>query len=565
MLKHIAAHLLTIAVAAGVSVANAGPDLILHNATVLTLVTDTETAEAVAITGDRIDAVGTNTAITALADGATRMIDLNGNTVLPGFIDAHGHFPSSGLIAKHFVDLNSPPIGAMTSIGDIVAALAERARSTPPGTWIQGRGYDDTLVQEMRHPTRWDLDRASTEHPIYIGHISGHLAVANSKALEMAGISAASPQPFGGKIRKDAETGDPNGVLEEPPAMSQVGDLLPTFSDADMIDAIAAAAREYAAVGVTTAQQGATAPNGGLMFVAAYRQGVLPIRVHVWPVLAAVAAMAERGTALPPLDADGMITYGAVKGFADGSIQGYTGYLSQPYHSHSHADPRYRGYPRMDRDALAAQIKSVHDAGYQIAVHGNGDAAIDDVLYGFEQAQLNTPRPDARHIVIHAQMVREDQLDRMNNGGVIPSFFNLHTYYWGDRHWDMFMGPERAARMSPAASAVRHRMPFTLHADTPVVPMEPMRIVWAAVNRISSGGRVIGADQRISAIEALKGITTYAAYQSFEENDKGTVEAGKLADLTVLDLNPLTVDPVDLDKIAVTHTLVGGRIVYSRP
>jgi len=553
---------LSVLIVSAFSAAQAAPDVILYNATVLPLTDDGQTAEAVAITGDRITAVGPKADILAMANADTQRTDLNGGTVLPGFIDAHGHFPSSGLIAKYFVDLNSPPIGAMKSIDDIVAALADRATNTPKGEWIQGRGYDDTLVAEMRHPTRWDLDRASTDHPIYIGHISGHLSVGNSLALELAGITADSPQPFGGKIQKE-EDGTPNGVLEEPPAMGQVGELLPSFTDADMIEAIAAAAREYAAVGVTTAQQGATAPNGGLMFVEAYKQGLLPIRVHVWPVLAAVAAITEQGGTLPALEADGMVTYGAIKGFADGSIQGYTGYLSQPYHSHSHADPRYRGYPRMDRDALAAQIKTVHDAGYQIALHGNGDAAIDDVLFGFESAQSQTPRPDARHIVIHAQMTREDQLDRMHAGGIIPSYFNLHTYYWGDRHWDLFMGPDRAARMSPTSSTVQREMPFTLHADTPVVPMEPMRIVWAAVNRISSGGRVIGAGQRISVVEALKGITTYAAYQAFEEDDKGTIEAGKLADLTVLAANPLEVAPMDLADITVTHTFVGGRLVYS--
>jgi hypothetical protein len=152
----------------------------------------------------------------------------------------------------------------------------------------------------------------------------------------------------------------------------------------------------------------------------------------------------------------------------------------------------------------------------------------------------------------------------MKEMGLIPSFFNLHTYYWGDRHWDIFMGPERAARMSPAASAVAKGLVYTLHADTPVVPMEPMRIVWAAVNRLSSGGRVIGEAQRISVVEALKGITTYAAYQAFEEEDKGTIEVGKLADLVILDRNPLTVDSLDLDDLRVTRTMVGGRTVYQR-
>lgn len=542
------------------------PDILLTNGVIVSL-TDKSPGvivDAVAITGDRITAIGTTADLTALAGPNTETIDLNGQTLLPGFIDAHGHFPSSGLIEKHFVDLNSPPIGNVTTIDEVVALLAAKAAVTPKGEWIQGRGYDDTLITEMRHPTRWDLDRASTEHPIYIGHISGHLSVANSVALEMAGITGDTPQPFGGKVRKDSETGEPNGVLEEPPAMGQVGKLLPEFSEADMIEAIEIAAKSYAAVGVTTAQQGATAPNGAEVFVKAYHQGRLPIRVHVWPVLQAMVALVNNNGALKHPNADGMVTYRSVKGFADGSIQGYTGYLSQPYHSHNHNDPRYRGYPRMDKDALAEQITTVHKAGYQIAVHGNGDAAIDDVLYAFEKALTESPREDARHIVIHAQMAREDQLDRMQALGIIPSFFNLHTYYWGDRHWDIFMGPERAARMSPAASAVERHMPYTLHADTPVVPMEPLRIVWSAVNRLSSGGRLIGGAQRISVLDALKGVTTHAAYQAFEENDKGTIEVGKLADLVVLDRNPLTIPPLELADIKVMRTMVGGRTVFEQ-
>ena len=565
MNRYIATTVLAVLLGQGIGAAQS-PDVVLVNGSVVTLAGENNAAlaEAIAITGDRITAVGANQDIRTLTGAETEIVDVQGGVVLPGFIDAHGHFPSSGLIARHFVDLNSPPIGTVQTLDDIIARLAERAAATPPGEWVQGRGYDDTLVAEMRHPTRWDLDRASTDHPIYIGHISGHLAVGNSLAIEMAGITKDSPQPFGGKIRKRDDTGEPTGVLEEPPAMGQVSRLLPQFSDDDLVDAVALAARAYAALGVTTAQQGATAPNGADIFIRAYKEGRLPIRVHVWPVIQAMTGIIENGASIAQPEADGMVSYKAIKGFADGSIQGYTGYLSEPYHSHTHADPRYRGYPRMARETLAAQIATVHNAEYQIAVHGNGDAAIDDVLYAFEQALAATPRDDARHIVIHAQMARDDQLDKMKELGIIPSFFNLHTYYWGDRHWDIFMGPDRAARMSPTASAVERGLVYTLHADTPVVPMEPMRVVWSAVNRISSGGRVIGEAQRISVKEALKGITLYAAFQAFEEDDKGTIEAGKLADLVVLDRNPLTVPPLDLDDIEVMRTIVGGRTVYVR-
>ena len=224
----------------GTGFAADNPDTILINGDVITLTgpDNGDLAEAVAISGERISAVGTSEDIGRLAGPQTEVIDLGGSAVLPGFIDAHGHFPGSGLFARHFVDLNSPPIGTVRTIDDIVARLASRAAETPKGEWIQGRGYDDTLVAEMRHPTRWDLDRASTDHPIFIGHISGHLGVGNSLAMEMAGVTRDTPQPLGGKIRMDDVSGEPNGVLEEPPAMSRVSRLLPQFSEDDLVDAV---------------------------------------------------------------------------------------------------------------------------------------------------------------------------------------------------------------------------------------------------------------------------------------------------------------------------------------
>ncbi len=249
---------------------------------------------------------------------------------------------------------------------------------------------------------------------------------------------------------------------------------------------------------------------------------------------------------------------------ADGSIQAYTGYLSQPYHVPPGDDPRYRGYPRLARDELSAEVARYHAAGIQVAVHGNGDAAIDDILDAFEAAQRAHPHPDARPVVIHAQMARDDQLDRMQVLGAIPSFFSLHTFYWGDRHRERFMGPERAARMSPARSAIERGLRFTLHCDAPVVPMEPLRLVWAAVNRRTRSGRVIGEAQRIEPLEALRAITIDAAYQHFEEDSKGSLEAGKLADLVILSRSPLD-DPGSLDEIRVLETIVGGRTVYRAP
>jgi predicted amidohydrolase YtcJ len=270
--------------------------------------------------------------------------------------------------------------------------------------------------------------------------------------------------------------------------------------------------------------------------------------------------MLDDGSTFESFD-DEWVRVGAVKLIADGSIQGYTGYLSEPYFVPPGDDPDYRGYPRIPRDELIERVKRYHAAGLQIAVHGNGDASIDDILDAFEIAQREHPRVDSRHIVIHAQMARDDQLDRMKDLGVIPSFFSLHTYYWGDRHRDLFMGPERAARMSPAGSAVRKGLRFTIHADNPVVPMEPLRIVWSAVNRLSSSGARIGDAERIGVMEALRAVTIDAAYQHFEEEIKGSIEPGKLADLVILSESPFD-QPERIDEIRVLETIVGGETVF---
>lgn len=258
----------------------------------------------------------------------------------------------------------------------------------------------------------------------------------------------------------------------------------------------------------------------------------------------------------------GMVKVGGIKDFHDGSIQGYTGYLSHPYHTPHDDDADYAGYPRSSREALVTRAIAAQKAGVQMFIHANGDQAISDVLYAYRKAQEAHPRTDARNVVIHSQMTREDQLDEMKELSVVPSFFELHTYYWGDRHRDIFLGPERGTRISPVKSALNRGIPFTLHADTPVVPMDPMLMLWAAVNRVSTSGAVIGAEQRVPVLDALRGITINAAHQNFEEKERGSIEAGKFADLVVLSGDPVSVDPMKIKDIQVLETIVEGETVY---
>jgi predicted amidohydrolase YtcJ len=389
-------------------------------------------------------------------------------------------------------------------------------------------------------------------------HISGHLAVTNSRGLERLEIDRDTPDPEGGLIRRDPETGEPDGVLEETAMHGVQEQLLPGLLGG--LRMVRSAGELYVSQGVTTAQSGLS-PSGLMrMLTWLSRLGLIPVRLVLWPDATTAEAMLDGSFSYDSFDPL-RVRSGAVKLFGDGSIQGYTGYLSEPYHVPPGADPDYRGYPRLPRDELIEQVVRFHSAGLQVAVHGNGDASIDDILEAFETAQRAHPRDDARHVVIHAQMTRDDQLDRMAELGVIPSFFSLHSFYWGDRHRKLFMGPERAARMSPARSALERGVPFTIHCDTPVVPMEPLRLVWAAVNRRTRSGFTVGEAERIDIMQALRAVTIDAAWQHFEEADKGSLEPGKLADLVILDRSPLD-DPEGVDRIRVLETVIGGRSVY---
>ncbi|HCR00187.1 MAG TPA: amidohydrolase [Acidobacteria bacterium] len=539
------------------------PDTIWLNGTIVTMEGD-QTAQAVAVLDDNIVAVGTDAEVGPLAGSQTRVVDLQGRTMTPGFYAAHDHFPGSGRVAVTQVDLNSPPIGAIENMDELVAALGDRARDLPEGQWISGRGYDDTLLAEQRHPTRADLDRASTTHPIYISHTSGHLGVANSLALELAGITRNTPNPEGGVVRKDPDTGEPDGVFEESGGM--VSRLVPPPTPDQTMESYRVAVQDYVEDGVTTA----VIAGGGRGTLAGLQRardaGILTFRI---------ITMMSRGSPGQPTAAEtgGIISgfgdthlkVGAIKIIQDGSNQGYTGYFTEPYHTPFKGDPDYRGYPRRSRDDLVTMVKELHEAGYQIAIHANGDAAIDDVLYAFREAQREFPRRDARHRIEHCQMVRRDQLDAIAELNLSPSFFVGHVYYWGDRHRDIFMGPDRAAGISALRSSIDRGIRFTVHDDTPVTPVNPLQLVWVGVNRLTKSNQVLGPDERITPLEALRTVTIDAAWQNFEEDIKGSIAPGKLADFVVLSDNPLTVNPTEIRDITVLETIVGGKTVYERP
>ncbi len=528
------------------------PDRIYVNGIILTMDKSARRAEAVATSGDVIVAVGGEDDLRKLATERTVIVNLFGKTMLPGFYAAHDHFPSVGHLGLHTADLNSPPIGKIECIADLQTALRERMKSVGADGWITGRGYDDTLLKEKRHPTRADLDAVSKDRPIWIVHVSGHLGVANSRALAMAGITRDAPKPAGGVIRHDVRTGEPNGVIEE--SLGLVTKFLPAYTRAQNLEAAAAASEIYLRQGVTTAIIAGGDSNSIAALKRAEQSGALKLRVR---------SMRFMRGGQPPADVEpsALVSIGGVKMQQDGSLQGLTGYLTKPY---STGDPDFRGYALRSREALTAMVKTAHKAGLQIAIHGNGDAAIDDILYAFAAAQQESPRADARHRIEHCQTVREDQLDKMKELGVTPSFFVGHVYYWGDRHRDLFLGSERARRISPLESARRRGIRFTLHDDTPVTPVNPLMLVWGAVNRLTRDGKVLGPEQRIGVLDALRAVTSDAAWQNFEEARKGSIEAGKLADFAILSSNPLTTPAEKLREIEVIETIIGGTTRYRR-
>lgn len=530
------------------------------NGTVLTLDAQDRVTTGLAIEGDRIVAVGDDETLLKRYGQDAVIHDLAGKALLPGFIDAHGHFPASGLSVIG-IDLNSPPIGSLQSIAEMQRRIREKAASTPEGDWIFGFGYDDTLLTEKRHPTREDLDAISTRHPIYVWHISGHMGVANSRALALAGIGKTTPNPPGGVIVRDSQ-GEATGLVQENSAV-EMQKLAMNIGFLDFLKMTREASTEYLAQGVTTAQSGASSLEAAKGLSLASRIGVVPLRLALWPMWDSLGpALRDGKIKTSEYDSD-RLRLSAVKFFSDGSIQGYTAFLGHPYHVPYHDDADYRGFPTMEQAKLVEEIGRYHQAGLQLAIHANGDAAIDNVLDAIELAQKATPRPDIRHILVHAQTVRKDQLARMAKLSVTPSFFSAHTYYWGDRHRDIFLGPARSANISPTRWAKDLGLRFSVHLDTPVVPMNPRMLLWSTVNRETSSGKIIGPDQRLTVMEALRAMTIDAAWQIHQEDRIGSLEPGKLADLVILSDDPRK-SPENIRNLAIERTVIGGVTLYPK-
>ena len=534
-------------------------DLVVLGGTVLTLDRNSRRASALAARDGRITAIGDDRAIAGLIGTNTTVVDLDGRAAIPGFVESHNHPTFFGMSLAAPVDAGSPPNDA---IGDIVERVRQAVGDFGPGEWIRGFRYDDTLLADNRHPSRHDLDPVSPDNPVILTHVTGHFCVVNSVALRDIGITAQTPDPPGGAIARD-ERGEPSGLLIETAAFL-ANSAMPAQGPDQMAEALLLADDEYLAHGVTSVHDTGIGLVGGQGELDAYRlvnrAGRLRTRIHGYLFHTLLPGLDEGEPDVPdPTASTDTFTMTGVKIVADGSIQGRTGCLAEGYA----CDPSEHGMMLVEPDDLTRRIAALDAAGWQVAVHGNGDGAIEAIINGY--AKLGAPNGTGRrHRIEHCQTVREDQLDRMAEHDILASFFIKHVYYWGDRHRDVFLGPERARRISPLASARSRGIHFGLHSDTPVTPVPPLEGIWCAVARRTSGGSVLGAEQAIGVEAALRGYTVDAAYLAGEEDIKGSLEVGKLADLAVLSEDPTAVDTDRIKSLTVDGTVVGGSLVRRR-
>lgn len=530
------------------------------NAQVVTMDDRMSVAEAVRVADGRIEAVGGAADLLAGAGPDAERVDLRGAALLPGWIDSHSHIT----LAKMFPDFSPPPVGDIDDIGKLLRAVqlaldAERGQTG----WFVGRGYDNAVFPRQAHPTRHDLDRLHTERPVCMLHASMHMCVLNSKGLALAGITAGMPDPAGGVIGRSTD-GEPNGILEEAAAMQVMAQ--PGFAPGAvaLLDKFEQAQRYYASFGITTAQDGAFEEPFLPLLRQLGRQGRMLLDVCAYPMVTGdrklLAGVDSRQTEYR----DHFRIAGA-KLILDGSPQAKTAWLTQPYFRPPDGQKEdYRGYPAIaDDDVVCGYFRLCLQHSWQILVHCNGDAAADQYLSQYARARRETGiLTDLRPVMIHAQTLREDQLDRCAALGVRPSFFHDHTYYWGDHHLTSSLGPARGRRISPLRAALARGLPFTLHQDTPIVPPDMLFTLHNAVNRVTRDGRPIGPEFAVGVADALRAVTRNAAAQYFEEDRKGSIEPGKLADLVVLDRNPLDTPKNELKDIRVLQTIKQGRTIF---
>ena len=547
-------------------------DAIWLNGPIITVDDHHPDAEAVAVRDGRIVAVGKRKTVLRYQGETTVMHDLQGRTLLPGFVDAHGHVFFVGFQAMS-ANLLPPPDGGVTDVASMVETLKTFSKDSvlrEQFGLIYGFGYDDSQLAEQRHPTRAELDRVSTEQPVLVIHQSAHFGVVNSAGLKQLGITADSANPQGGVIGKDPATGEPNGLLEENAFFMALGKLFPKLSPQQAVAMLQEGEKLYTRYGYTTLQDGRSAPMHVKIAEAAANAGALRADIVSYPdilnpgVAELMVPPFYHNVDTPP-QYHNHFRIGGIKLTLDGSPQGKTAWLTEPYYQPPEGKGAdYAGYGVVDDDKVVEVYTRALENHWQTLTHANGDRAIDQMIMGWREAEARVPGVDVRPVLIHGQTLRKDQIPALEELGIFPSLFPMHTFYWGDWHRDSVLGPERAENISPTGWLRERGMRFTTHHDAPVALPDSLRVLDATVNRTTRSGRVLGEDQKVDVMTALKAMTLWSAWQHFEEDSKGSIEVGKLADFVVLSDNPLTVPPATLIDLHVEETIKEGRSIYQR-
>lgn len=538
------------------------PDLMLLNGKIVTLDQSDTIVEAVAVKDGKIILAGSTTEIKRLASSNTRIIDLKGKTVLPGFIDSHEHCIRRGMQVE-WVCCASPP---MKTVKDIVEALRLKAAEKPAGEWVIGNWFDESKLEERRFPTRYDLDRASKKHPIYLGRAGGHNAVANSLALKIAGIDRDTPQPAGGYLGKEA-SGEPNGRLDELAAMSLVRDKIPTPSPEEAVEIMVnnwpVIENELLSWGLTTIHEAHIKAPEALAYQKLLRKGNLRIRVG----LMLDGMSPYKGHATEDLSRQGLQTsFGwgdrlhviGVKIGVDGAMGSRTAALHEPYEN----EPNNRGIVRVTQEELTDETKRCHLAGLRVCIHAIGDRAIDMALEAVEEALKTKTWEDHRHRIEHAGYVEKSQLERMKRLGVTVSASIGFCYPIGDSHFEA-LGTHRMAGYYPMRSFKEYGINAGGNSDG-FGDNWAITGIYGCVERKTLKGRTLAKEQAISVTEAIKVYTSNGAYLEGTEFEKGSLEPGKLADMVIIDRDILSVNPEEIKDIKVLTTIVGGVAVYNK-
>lgn len=519
------------------------------NADIVTMNPKKPTADAMAVSGDRIVAIGTEAKVRKAIGNYTKFYNLEGRTIVPGFIETHDHMYMS---SSQYTVLDVTPFTTPT-----LAAALEKIKHAVPDKdgWIIGFGADQQLYKEKKGPTRDLLDKLFPNTPVAIFHLSGHGAFVNSVALQQAGVDETTPDPTGGYYEKD-KNGHLTGYLSGQPAVFSVKSFPnPTPELARM------AAEARASKGVTTASEFAIMN----IFVLEGLQKAtsspdFPVRV-VGGLFSTIPDFEEVAPRLKNYE-NKLFKIPFIKTWTDGSIQGGTGDLSEGYHTHDMGGKGAIGTQAF----FNKQVLRMYELGYSPAIHANGDGALDVALNAIEYAEKtlgNKVDKSIRPQLIHVQYTRPEQIKRMAKLKAYPTFFTTHIYYYGDIHYETTLGPVRAQRLSAIADAFHAGLHPSMHNDPPVTPVDPLLNMWIAVKRQSNSGRILGLDQAITPKQALEAYTINAAFQFGMEKDAGSLEVGKFADFVVLDKNPLKIDPNEIRNIHVIATVRGGLITYS--